>query len=794
MEGYMKLARKNLLFILMTFLLVLSMAILYGCTEEKDAESFVTSGNGTIVENIDDEGVVTCTAVADEWNVFMGWYDGMEKYSDKATITVNKKTPDGLVAKFLSSGTLSADRILNGAYHRYGEFLQNQGGYVNYSYDTTISMQSPLINREFDVERGGYIDLNGGGLHDFAVVKEGQEVVLSQYYIDDAENAMLYIDSDGRKITAEDFVSIGSKVLKLPEIEASVWKLQNILDGNAFSQLDGYIGFRNAVGFIGSVENSSTQTKLSLKVDSLLNELKDRIALIDDKDLQWLKDIVETLSSQYVGINNKLPQIDCEIVVDYQKNDNVETINSITFQAYFAESYHFSFDGKLFTVPAGTISCKIENANVVLSQTPNGVPSEIISAFPEAVHALNFHADATLSFLKQTNVVTSQLSLIDEYSVNFDADINARAVLDAIDKDGELQLDKIDWDELGFLSLKISLIENPNDQNQASRHNGSTEYLNLLIDTKEYGAKAFVYIDLFNPKTTATSKYIINASYDIEKLVEVVPDIVEGLQEDADATAQSTSDMTNDLEVANLLTTTLKSAISLSNDTLSTDEILFEVVLSLLTKIAPDNEIIKNGLSYTSEFGSTLAIDEVKDLIQEEFSSTDKILSSIGNNLFGTTTSHVALKAGNLVYGCVIKNQDNKYVDQEGNVFVDEYNDAHKTLVGVATDGKVAGIDDATFTKTALENEVKALQGKSVTINNALFSDGSTSSTFENCQGNQATIAMKVYRAEYQIVDENTAQITVYMTFSAGLLQSMLLGTFDIPYGLIEYTTNVTLN
>lgn len=775
------------------------MAVLYGCTgDNKGGENCVVSGNGQIVSKTSDDGIETKTAVADQWNVFMGWYDGLDKYSNKETITIDKDTPDNLVAKFVTSGTLSANRILNGAYYRYSDAIEEDGKYLNYSYDTTLAVEGNLINASLDVERGGYIGLNGEGYQDFAVVKEDNEILFSQYYIDDTEEAFLYIDIDGRKIKAQDFMSIGSQFIDIPQLSNAVWNLENLVEDNVFSTIDNYIGFRNAVGFIGEVENSKNQTKVVLNVDSLLNELKDKIAMMNDPGLEWLKNAVQTLTNQYAGISNKLPKIVFEVVVDYQTLSGIEKISAVTFKGTFEKSYSIELGGHLLTIPACTMSCKIENVNIELGTAPNKVPNEIILTFPEAVHAVNVHADGTLSFLKE-NVATLELGVVDQYKIDFDADINPNFVFDAIDDDGNLCVENIDWKELGFISLKISLIENPEDEKQSSRHNGSTEYLNFLIDTEKFGAKAFVYVDLYNPKTlngTTTSTFILKGVYEIEELIEFIPEIIEGFEEEQEAEPEGATQCSmpsQQLLVANILSASIKGAYDLSNADITEGEFLFDLMIELLNKIVPNNQFIENGLSY-SEFGSTLAVEEIKNLIASEF-KIDDTLSSLGleNNIFGDKTTHIAINTDCISYGAVNK-MDGEYVDKNGKSFADEYNSAHKMLIAVAEESKVQGIDDEKFTKEGIENEVASLKGKSLKIETGLFSDGTLSSTFENCQGNQAELAMRVYRARYEMVDENTAKITVYLSFSAGTVQSLLVNTFDIPYGLIEYSTTVSLN
>ena len=800
-EGVMTKVKRNCFVAFISILLLLSIGLFFGCQKDnKGGENPTTLGSGTIVES-EIDGKVKYTAVADKWNVFAGWFDGPLKYSNNATILVDSETPDNLVAKFETSGLLAIDRILNGSYYVYEDLVQNEGEFFNMDYHTTLAIQGKTYSASLDVERGGYFS-KSGGFHDYAVVKDGDEVLFSQYYIDDSQDSMLYIDYGDRKVAVEDFQTVGSFLVDFPTISQNVWKMKDLVSNKIYSTLDNYLGFRNSVGMISEVENTKNKTKIVLNADALLNELKDKISALDDEELAGFKDLILTLTNQYQGIANKLPKIVLEAEIQYTTQGENEIIDKVTFKATFEENYNFSLDNNLFTIPACTMMCVIENVDIRIGSTPNAVPLEIITAFPEAVHSVNFHADSTLYFLKEDIIYEGEFDVIDEYKIEYDSDINACAIVDAITKEGEFDQSKIDWQNLGFLSLKISLVENPDDSEQLSRHNGEKEYLNLLIDTQKFGAKALVYVGLYNPKTlngTATSNYILSGTYEIPALVKYMPEVVENLEnigEDGDGEAQTLSQSQNSNIVANLVSASVKSSIDFIQPEVTSDEILFRLFMELLKTIAPENQVVQEGLTFT-DFGSTLAVGEVKDLIEEKFSQTDDVLSSLGlqNNIFGNKTTHIAIKAGEILHGGVVQNQQNEYVDADGNTFVGQFNSAHKMLIGVADNSQVTGgLDDASFTKAGIKTEVENLNGKSLTIETGLFSDNSTSTTFENCQGNQAKLAMRVFRAEYTMIDEDSAEITVYLSFSAGTLQSLMVGTFDLPYGLVSYTTQVELN
>jgi len=784
-------SKKGIILIIFSLLLVLSVGIFFGCDKDTTGgENCVTLGNGSIVEKTNEEGKTTYTAVADKWNVFSGWYNGVDKYSDKATIIVDKNTPDGLTAKFETSGMLSFDRILNGSYNSYDKATESEGEYLNLTYAGSVELNSKDSQINYDIEGGGYISLNGEGFNEYQILKENDTAALTRYYIDDSENATLYLDIDGRKVTVEDFSSFGQLVFDLPGLSDAGWSIQKLLGTEVYNFIEGFIGFRNSVGFIGNVENSENQTKITFNVDKLLNDLKNKVSQLKDEKFEDVKKVIETLTSEYTGILNKLPKITLDFTINYNDSENLEKISSLEILANFEQDYKIKIEDETIVIPAGSINFTIESMQVAVSQNANAIPQEVITSFPEiGVHAINVHADGILSFLDE-NVATGDFDVIDQYNIEFDSDINLNAILDAVNDD-KIEIEKIDWNNFGFLSFKISLIENQNDP-EASRHNGSKQYLNILIDTEKYGAKALVNIDLFNPIVAGniTTEYIVNATYDIPALIDVMPTVIEGLSGDGENQTEENSDKSM---VVKLLAQSILTALNINVGQMSNDEVLFNLFMSILENMMPENNIVQEGLTFT-EFGSTLAVDEVKEYIEEKLSENAELASyGLANNIFGKGTSHIAIKSNNSIYGCVLKNQSGDYVDNEGNTFADEFN-AHQTvMVAVANDAVVEGLTDKSFTKDGIGEEVNALIDKNFVISKGLFSDLKENSQYENCKGKDADIQLKVFDAKYKMINENSAEVKVYFSFSTGILQSLLVNTLGIPYGLIEYTIQVDL-
>ncbi len=771
--------KNNLLYIILALLIVATLGVFYGCTKGEEQEPYTITGHGSVTESLNEKGdIISLTATADKWNTFSGWYNGLIKYSNQKTLVLTKETPKGLVAKFETNGMTGVDRVLFGTYNRYANILQGEGEYLNFSCDADITVVSGLVNKTLSFTSGGYASKEGNGFNAYSRALDGESQVFATYYTDDTEDATLYIDFGTHKVAVGDFNTLGNMPFNLATFDET-WSLSNLLNEEFYQTLNDYLGTRNAVGFVEEVENAPTQTRLVLNLDKLLNELKDRISALTDPKWQGIKEVVQTLTNQYAGIANKLPKIQLTIFANYEKIGEEELLTSMELTALFEEDYLVEIQNTLVTIPQGVMTVNLKNAQIAISDTANAIPQEIISSFPQAVHAVNFHADGTLSFLKE-NVATLDKRVIDQYLVELDADINLRCLENAIENE-EINIEKIDWNKFGFLSFKITLIENPNDATQLARHNGSTEYLSILIDTQKFGAKALIHADLYNPKTlngAATSTYILNGSYDLVELARILPKVAGDLEEEYESPAP-----------ANLVETTAITSFSVIET--APDKILHKILINLLKNIDPDNQIVSEGLEIT-EFGTTLAVEKVKELIEEKFASANDTLASLGlhNNLFGKETTHIAYKTGDFTYGVTAKNANGEYVDGQGNQFADEFNQKHITLVGVA-DG--SGMFEEKFTADGIADQVNALVGKYVTVTKGLFSDGSESATFANCAGNQEQIAMRVYSVKYEITGLNTAKITTYLTFSAGTLQSLMTGTFNVPYGLVEYTFEVQL-
>lgn len=143
---------------------------------------------------------------------------------------------------------------------------------------------------------------------------------------------------------------------------------------------------------------------------------------------------------------------------------------------------------------------------------------EEISSYPPYTHnALNYRAEGSIAFVSEGEMVQVK----DRYDVSIDADLNPFALVSFKGKNYQ----DIDWSRLGFLSARITLnldgLDEAEKKAQLVKHNNSTDYLNILIDSKRYGGKVLVYASFYDPKTLLSKAYLINNSFDLDGLFDL---------------------------------------------------------------------------------------------------------------------------------------------------------------------------------------------------------------------------------------------------------------------------------
>ena len=127
--------QKRKLFSLFVFAVVfLTAGFLFACKQKK--ETVVTfSGNGTVSSQTLEDGCKAYTATPDEYNDFLGWYDGQSLYSNSATIIIDQNTPEKINAVFGSNAEISLQRFLSATNNLD---LNQEKKYLNFSINFDV--------------------------------------------------------------------------------------------------------------------------------------------------------------------------------------------------------------------------------------------------------------------------------------------------------------------------------------------------------------------------------------------------------------------------------------------------------------------------------------------------------------------------------------------------------------------------------------------------------------------------------------------------------------------------------
>ena len=407
------------------------------------------------------------------------------------------------------------------------------------------------------------------------------------------------------------------------------------------------------------------------------------------------------------------------------------------------------------------------------SSEANAVNEEILKDFPEATNILNMELTGEINFIKQEGETKTTL---DTYTLELNADLNPFAVLPGI-VDGGFDATKVKWEELGFLSLRISLVENPEDETQMERHGNVKDYINLLIDTEKYGAKAMLFVGLYNPNITAkveifpgysleaelSKNEIINASIDLKEFVTYLTNknTQEGGEEVTTSQTMSVNMISNVVE-------------DVATDNVHVESIIFDILSSLLGS-SSDMPISNSDLTYDAQNETiVLALSNVRTKLKE---IVDTDLLDLGNVLFGTENTHLSIGLKTFEYGKVVRGESEDqsladYVDKDGNSIFEEYNEQHKTLTSVEdlfikeadglNDNKVL-LTSKQYSKDNFVEEIESsLMDKTIYATTGTMSDNSKVTTFPNSYKNaeeEAEISFRLLGINVVSQNENSAQI-----------------------------------
>lgn len=780
-------------YLVISLLLLLAAVILFACGKKEKPRYYTSAGNGSVIAQTIN-GKKTYKAVPNKWFEFVGWYNGLIKYSDNEVLTIKNSTPTKLEARFETSAKATFDRHLESFYNNYVDGESREGQFFNYSLSGNLNYTEGNNILDKNLSIYGYIDFENSSQFAFEV-KEDNTTDFAVYYVDNAENANIYVQLEEDKYSFTDIGLITNLISSLPKSSEKSWNLDDLItDENTEYLINQYFGTKNSMGFINKVCNDENASTITISYHKILNLLKN----IADKsnNASSLQKLIYALTCEYKF--SSLPEMILEIKSNYQKDDNKEFLKDIEINLNLNSDYTMNFDGNKITLPKLDINLKINSFDYELSSQANSISNDVISSFPEpSFNMINVHADGELDFISKTTIEGEEVeTIVDKYIIEIDADLNPFALV-SFKKNRENNYNDIEWEKLGFLSFKVSLVPETDAtalKAQNKRHNNVRDYINVLIDTKNNGANAYVFIGMYSPETLFTSSYLFNHSFHIPSLIAMLENQSKGEGEITDFSPNLMLD---------ILMALVAGGIELEN-TSNPNQIIHDLLVDFLNLLDVDSEIADNNLIFTDN-GLQLALAEVrtairkfeKDILFEAIGISSEI--KLDKKLFGddevNNITHLAISMNKPTIDSVIKNTDNDYLNMSGEVIIDNFNNAHKVLVGINENG----ISELNPSLTV--NELLALKGKEIVATEGVLSDGSKSTTFTNNKGKEKTLAMKIEDLQVIKTEGNKTKIRVILQLkdypnslsSIPMIGEEIYNLIGVPYGLVVYETYIEL-
>ena len=770
--------------------LVIALVVTLCCVFLIKHDLYKIEGNGAVIVTQNEDGTKILSAKASKWHSFMGWYENVDDKEPTYTteeITIGDGEPV-YTAVFTTSPLNSIDRLLSGIYYKYSEAIAEEEDYFNFSGNIELNLKTASENFEelhYTIEAGGYFNFNGEGNQLYLLVKPtGTELnMISFYYVDNTMDGKIYAQVMGEKYTFN-CASLTEVFSSIPALSQNVWTFENIMKGlinndSTFNMIypliEQMFGGANTVAFWSEANNDSNISTFSIRLDKILKYLDDNFvtikAVLPESVSSVFEKVLEVLTKEY--INQLLPSIDLNFEISYTTLNDIEYVNDIDVGLSLPNGYNINF-GEVVNIPSTDLSLKINNLEMGFSSEANAVNEEILKDFPEATNILNMELTGEINFIKQEGETKTTL---DTYTLELNADLNPFAVLPGI-VDGGFDATKVKWEELGFLSLRISLVENPEDETQMERHGNVKDYINLLIDTEKYGAKAMLFVGLYNPNITAeveiipglpaleaelSKNEIINASIDLKEFVTYLTNknTQEGGEEVTTSQTMSVNMISNVVE-------------DVATDNVHVESIIFDILSSLLGS-SSDMPISNSDLTYDAQNETiVLALSNVRTKLKE---IVDTDLLDLGNVLFGTENTHLSIGLKTFEYGKVVRGESEDqsladYVNKDGNSIFEEYNEQHKTLTSVedlfikeadgVNDNKVL-LTSKQYSKDNFVEEIESsLMDKTIYATTGTMSDNSKVTTFPNSYKNaeeEAEISFRLLGINVVSQNENSAQI-----------------------------------
>lgn len=770
----------------------------------KDDKPYTVNGEGnvSVVKNAD--GTKTMTASPNKWNHFVGWYlteNGQatgEIISSEDSIIINDDSPN-YTAVFKSSALDSVDRLLNGVYQKYADGIKDTKDYFNFGGDIDLSLKyGNELDGNYNVSAGGYFNFQGKGNQLYIVLKDKVSNInmFAVYYVDNGLEAELNISILGSVYNYTfNMPSLSSVFTQIPELSPNVWSIENILNGaisntdtaaKIYATIEQFLGVTNAQGFYGEATNSGDKTVVELRLGIILKNLSSILANLNlsGEAMDIINNVLDILTGEYE--DSMLPSITLKLEIGYQTNGDKEYVNSVGASFAIDGNYNISFGEEVTTIENTNVSVAVNNIVLNFADTANAIDETVIAMFPDAINLLNMYVGGELTFLTETAVEeASVLTATDVYNVELYADLNPFALLSAITDTG-FDAAKIDWENLGFLSLRVYLDhERSNLESHYIDYSNTPQtqeqvvvddFINIYIDTEKYGANAFAFVGGYKPYLSVdigmgsgmslAENFIFNNVINLPATVEAFTKTEETQTLTANKNVLNAGADSSQNVILDIIMNVLQGITSKED----ADKIIYTLISQILDLKASDETAsqIKGNISYSENYGTTLKLQFLRDMLSgllgDEVAEFGLRLDSI---LFGDSATHMAIMFDEFTYGNVAREKVEgdllgDYLNNNKESIFEIYNEQHKAIVdvnGLNKDG--TSLEEMSFSKETYVDELLALT--SLRATSVTLGDGTISSTIANITGSEPTdsIGFKVLDVKVNSESETSAEVTL---------------------------------
>ena len=681
-------------------------------------------------------------------------------------------------------------------------------------------------NLEFKL--GGYLSFQGKDNQISLTIKdvETNEYVANLYYVDNVNEAKLYVKV-GEKEYAYDMPSFSSVLGNLSPASEGTWTLESVISSlmkgqdtsSIMNSINSFLGVNSNLDI--SADNSGNNAIFSFDISDIINStllsLKDTdlTLILGEETGAILNDVLDIVLNDYDNdITNPNPTPYPEFILNF--NASFEEVNGVEYLSGLSVSLDTpKSDPKLVLKDSEyTTVVTIDNltVNADLDASRNAIPTEVIADFEDidVINILNMHVDGTLNFyeyLQATEELPEEYEMIDNYDIDLDVDLNQMAILNAIEGN-TINLEKIDWDNLGLLSLRVHLIEGTDS------HNGAEDYIDLVVEN----SKVYVNFSGYYPGALmVTPDYVLNTVYDLPQLVDVIVEMTS--KEDAEITEQGDIVLSSAEENQGNASIVI-SIVSIINKLIngqSFNSIFADALKLILTNVVTNETLVnsfENGIFFDETMGTMVNLSDIRNdeslqlSVETGIDSFPSITINLATLFFGNDADYIGLNISNCNYGVISKQDSGKYVVNTEEVdFIANWKANHTdALVGIES---IEDLNAISKQETELEEYVNSLVNTEFKAT-GMFGDGSTNSQMKHSAslGQLQDLIVKVYSAELVEVQDGIASIKIHVarylktgTDLTGGLGLLVLPTIDtvafdslgFPFGLYEYNFNVTL-